>query len=425
MDEGTASSRHYWKIWLILILIIASFGAGVFFGKVWQVKDLVSDEKGAVEITKVLNLYSKSRSSEADFEQFWSVWNKVKEKYVDQPVDDVKLFYGALEGVVSGLKDPYSMYFPPKQAVEFAEELSGEFSGIGAEIGIKEDQLVVIAPLAGSPAEKAGIKPGDKIYLIDGEETYGLALDKAVAKIRGLKGTSVKLTISHDGLQAVQEIIIVRDTIVVPTVIWEMKENNIAYLRVSYFNDDTWDQFDKAVKEIKLKSPKGLILDMRSNPGGYLDTAIAVASEWVKSGNIVTEKFSGGRQNLHPTIGTHRLAGMPTVVLVDGGSASGSEIVAGALQDYSIAKLVGAKTYGKGSVQDFELLPDGSAIKLTVARWYTPKDRQIDKEGIMPDVVLDNMVESVTSTAGVVEYKDAGLERAIEMLAGGELGIRN
>ncbi|OGH72167.1 MAG: hypothetical protein A2921_00905 [Candidatus Magasanikbacteria bacterium RIFCSPLOWO2_01_FULL_43_20b] len=419
MDEGIKlkSSRHYWKLWLVLILIAASFGAGLFLGKVWQVRDLVSNEKGGVEITKVLNLYSKSRSSSADFEQFWILWNKVKEKYVDQPVDDVKLFYGALEGVVFGLEDPYSVYFPPKQAEEFAEELSGEFSGIGAEIGIKEDQLVVIAPLAGSPAEKAGIKSGDKIYLIDGEETYGLALDKAVAKIRGPKGTPVKLTISHDGLQAVQEITIVRDTIIVPTVVWEVKNKDIAYLRVSYFNDDTWDQFDKAVKEIKLKSPKGIVLDLRSNPGGYLDTAIAVASEWIKSGTVVTEKFSAGRENNHATIGAHRLLGVPTTVLVDGGSASASEIIAGALQDYGAAKIIGRKTYGKGSVQDFEVLPDGSALKLTVARWYTPKDRQIDKEGIVPDVVLESMVESVTSTAGVVEYKDLGLEKAIEVLS--------
>ncbi|MBI4427174.1 MAG: S41 family peptidase [Candidatus Magasanikbacteria bacterium] len=418
MNEGMEkiSSRHYWKLWLVLILVGASFGAGLFLGKVWQMKDLVSDKKGAVEITKVLNLYSKSRSSSADFEQFWALWNKVKEKFVDQPVDDVKLFYGALQGVVSGLGDPYSMYFPPKQAEEFAEELSGEFEGIGAEIGIKENQLVIIAPLSGSPAEKAGIKSGDKIYLIDGEETYGLSLDKAVAKIRGPKGTAVKLTISHDGLQEVQEITIVRDTIVVPNVTWEIKDKNIAYLRVSSFNDDTWDQFDKAIKEIKLKSAKGIVLDLRSNPGGYLDTAISVASEWIKSGNIVTEKFSGGRENNHATIGAHRLLGVPTAVLVDGGSASASEIVAGALQDYGVAKLIGAKTYGKGSVQDFEVLPDGSALKLTVARWYTPKDRQIDKEGIMPDVVLDKMVESVTSTAGVVEYKDLGLEKAIEIL---------
>ncbi|MBI5222534.1 MAG: S41 family peptidase, partial [Candidatus Magasanikbacteria bacterium] len=313
-------------------------------------------------------------------------------------------------------EDPYSMYFPPKQAEEFAEELSGEFEGIGAEIGIKEDQLVIIAPLAGSPAEKAGIKSGDKIYLIDGEETYGLALDKAVSKIRGPKGTAVKLTISHDGFEAVQEVTIVRDKIVVPTVTWEMKDNNIAYLRVSYFNDDTWGQFDKAIKEIKLKSPKGIVLDLRSNPGGYLDTAISVASEWVKSGNIVTEKFSAGMENDHAAIGTHRLVGMPTVVLVDEGSASGSEIVAGALQDYGVAKVIGMKTYGKGSVQDFEAFLDGSALKLTVALWYTPKGRQIDKEGITPDVVLEKMVESATSTAGVIEYKDLGLDKAVELL---------
>lgn len=404
----------------IIIIMLLSFASGVFVG-FRQVSRLVKNESGAVEIKKVLNLYSRSRSSEADFEQFWSLWNKVKEKFVDQPVDDVKLFYGALQGIVTGLDDPYSMYFPPKEAEEFAEELSGEFEGIGAEIGIKENQLVIIAPLAGSPAEKAGLKAGDKIYLIDGEETYGLPLDKAVQKIRGPKGTTVKLTISHDGLEEVREVSIVRDTIVVPTVAWEMKENAIVYVRISYFNNDTWERFDRAIREIKLKSPKGVILDLRSNPGGYLDTAIAVASEWVKSGVIVTERFSGGRENVYPAAGAHRFVGLPTVVLVDGGSASGSEIVAGALQDYGVGKIVGMKTYGKGSVQDFEAMPDGSALKLTVARWYTPKNRQIEKEGITPDVVLEEMFKSVTSTAGVVEYKDAGLERAIGILSGDEL----
>ncbi len=400
------------KVFLVFILLVASFGAGLFLGKVWQIQDLVTDDKGAVEIVKVMNLYSKSRSPEVKFDQFWDVWNKIEAKYVDQPVDDVKLFYGAIEGAVAGLGDPYTVYFPPKKAEEFVKDLAGEFDGIGAEIGLKGDILTVIAPLPGSPAEKAGLKPGDKIYKIDDDETYGLSVDEAVMKIRGKKGTSVRLTISHNGIEKVEEVTIIRDTIVVPTVVWEKKDNQIAYLRVSYFNEDTWSEFDKMTKEIKAWSPKGIVLDMRSNPGGYLDTSIAVASEWIKKGVVVKEKFSDSKENSYDTIGAHRFAGLPTIVLIDEGTASGSEIVAGALQDYGLATLVGKKSYGKGSVQDFEVLPDGSAIKITVARWYTPKDRQIDKSGIEPDVKIEEMfVKQKDET-----YKDVGLEKALELL---------
>ncbi len=399
------------RILFITLLAVLCFGAGLFLGKVWQIRDLVTDEKGAVEIVKVMNLYSKSRSPEVKFDQFWDVWNKIEAKYVDQPVDDVKLFYGAIQGAVAGLGDPYTVYFPPKKAEEFVKDLAGEFDGIGAEIGLKNEILTVIAPLAGSPAEKAGLKSGDKIYKIDNDETYGLSVDEAVMKIRGKKGTSVKLTISHDGLEKVEEITIVRDTIVVPTVVWEKKDNQIAYLRVSYFNEDTWSEFDKIAKEIKAWSPKGMVLDMRGNPGGYLDSSIAVASEWIKKGVVVKEKFSDGKENSYETVGSHRFGGLPTVVLIDEGTASGSEIVAGALQDYGLAKLVGNKSYGKGSVQDFEVLPDGSAIKITVARWYTPKDRQIDKSGIEPDVKIKEMF-----VKNGEKYDDKGLEKALELL---------
>jgi carboxyl-terminal processing protease len=331
---------------------------------------------------------------------------------VEQPVKDVDLFYGAIEGLVGGLKDPYSVYFPPTEAQEFVKDLAGAFEGIGTEIGIKDEQLIVIAPLSGSPAEKAGLKPGDQIYKINGEEAFGLKVDEAVQKIRGPKGTTVKLTIGREGEDKVLDITIVRDVITVPTVVGEKKDSQIAYLRVSYFNGETWDQFDKAVKEIKEYGPKGIILDLRSDPGGYLDTAVLVASEWIKDGDIVKEKFNNGEENKYPTVGKHRLAGIKTVVLVDENSASASEIVAGALQDHGLATVLGVKTYGKGSVQDFEVLPDGSALKLTVARWFTPKDRQIEKLGITPDIEMKEMF--VKQKDGT--YKDVGLEKAIELL---------
>lgn len=407
-----------------IVFFLLTFGLGILVGNSIKFDKQLVNEDGEVQITKVLNLYAKNRSSEVDFNQFWDLWDLVKEKYVEQPVDESKLFYGAMQGLVSGLDDPYSVYFPPVEAEEFAKDLAGEFEGIGAEIGMQGNQLVVVAPLPSSPAERAGVRAGDKIYQINDEDTFGMTLDEAISKIRGPKGTEVTLTVSHDGLADIQQIKIIRAVINVPTILWEMKsidsaqdkENNIAYLRISYFNEKTDKEFNRVVGEILMKNPSGMILDLRSNPGGYLDTAVNVASEWIQEGVIVKEKSSQGNGKVYETQGKHRLAGIKTVVLVDKGSASGSEIVAGALQDYGVAQIVGMKTYGKGSVQDFEPLLDGSALKLTIARWYTPKDRMIEKQGIEPDIVVEPMFEEIKDEQGkIIDYKDLGLEKALEL----------
>lgn len=349
-----------------------------------------------------------------DFAQFWQVWNTIKERYAYQPVDETKLYYGAITGLVESLNDPHSLYLPPPEAKEFAQDLAGEFEGIGAEIDVRDGQLIILAPLAGSPAEKAGLKARDAILLIDNQETAGLPVYEAVKKIRGPKGTDVTLLV-RTGEATPRPVTITRATINVPTVVWEMKENNIAYVRISSFNEKTDVEFDKVVREITAKKPRGLVLDLRSNPGGYLDRSITVASEWIKSGVVVRERFVDNEVNEYRAKGRARLADTPTIVLVDEGTASGAEIVAGALQDNNLAKLVGAKTYGKGSVQDFQEYEDGSALKLTVAKWFTPKDRQIDKIGIVPDIAVDPMF--VTSTPGSsMPYIDKGLEKALELL---------
>lgn len=426
MDNIEISSRRHSKIWLGVVFYFITLAVGFYAGRVWFVTQEISNEDGQVQVSKVINLYQKTRSESVEFDQFWQVWDKLKASYVDQPVSESDLFYGAIEGLVAGLNDPYSMYFPPEQASEFARDLAGEFEGIGAEVGMREGQITVIAPLPGSPAEIAGLKPGDKIFAIDDQETFGLALDEAVKLIRGEKGTIVKLTVTQNGIETLKEIEVTRNTINVPTIKLEMKsfggaqdkDNNIAYLRIGYFNDKTWSEFDKAVRELLLKNPKGLILDLRSNPGGYLDTAISITSEWIEDGKIVSEKFNDEKENVHLTVGKHRLSDLKTIVLVDKGSASASEILAGALQDYGKATIVGEQTFGKGSVQDFEVLPDGSALKLTIARWYTPNGRQIDEGGISPDVVIEEMFTIVNTdeATGEVDYTDNGLEKAMEML---------
>ncbi|HLD31844.1 MAG TPA: S41 family peptidase [Patescibacteria group bacterium] len=398
---------------LVLLAILLSFLSGLAIGRIWQVRDWLTEGGDRVQISKVLKLYSQSQSDSVSFEAFWDLWNKVKNKYVDQPVSDVDLYYGALGGIVAGLHDPYSIFFPPQKAKEFVEDLSGEFEGIGAEIGLRDDWVTVIAPLSGSPAEKAGLLPGDKIIKINEEETYGLSLDEAVAKIRGPEGTNVVLLVGRESWEDFKEIIVVREKISVPTVLVETEPNGLAYLRISYFNESTGKEFEKAVKEIILSSPRGIILDLRSNPGGYLDLAIEVASEWVDKGVIVVEKTAAGQENTYLTTGQHRFRGLPTVVLIDGGTASGAEIVAGALQDHGLATLVGQQSYGKGSVQDLEILPDGSALKLTVARWFTPLGVLIDKQGIAPDVILAEMFQEKGGDDG---YLDLGREKAVEIL---------
>lgn len=407
------------KIIISIIATIFIFAGGFYVGNMRGLSQSLINESGEVDISKVIDLYSKSRSSEVSFEQYWEIWDKIHAKYVTQPVDDAGLFYGSIQGLVSGLNDPYSIYFPPEKAAEFAKDLSGKFGGIGAEIGLRDGVVTVIAPLKDSPAMNAGLKSGDKILTIDGQDTFELSLDEAINKIRGEQGTEVVLGITTNGFESLKEVRIVRDVINVPTVEWEQKEHEIVYLRISYFNENTWTEFDKAVKEIILQSPRGLILDLRNNPGGYLDASVKVAAEWVDTGVIVSERFNDGKEDTYgANLGKHRLMGIPTVVLIDEGTASGSEIVAGALQDYGVATIIGQTTFGKGSVQEFEILPDGSALKLTVAEWFTPKGRQINEKGIEPDQVIEEMFTQKEGTGGTKEedFVDNGLNKAMEIL---------
>jgi len=410
-ENNTVSKRGKFGFIVSIIVVAGFFGMGYFTGQGVIIKKQSLNSEGNVDITKVINLKrSLNNSGSVDFNEFWQVWDRVKEKYVKQPAKEADMFYGAISGMVSALGDPYSVFMPPQVASDFSKSLSGEFSGIGAEIGIKEDQLVVVAPLPGTPAEKAGLHAGDKILAIDGVDTYGMDTITAVTKIRGEAGTQVVLLVTPDGIKKAEEVKITRATISVPSVIYEQKED-VAYLRIMQFNEDTTSELDKYIKKLKKDNLNKVILDLRNNPGGYLDAAIAMASEWVQDGVVVSERFSSGQQNNHNSLGEHRLAGIKTAVLVNAGSASASEIVAGALQDYKAGTIIGEKTYGKGSVQEFEPFPDGSALKITVAEWFTPKGKNINKEGIIPDVEVKEDYEN--EAVG----QDVMMDKAMEILS--------
>ncbi|MEN9557895.1 MAG: hypothetical protein RL141_264 [Candidatus Parcubacteria bacterium] len=355
-----------------------------------------------------------------DVDQLWDVWRDLKAGFYSQPVDDRTLLYGAIHGMTASLGDPYTLFFEPKEAEEFTQELEGKFSGIGAEIGKKNDQLQVVAPLPDSPAERAGVRARDLILQINGEESLAMPVEEAVSKIRGEKGTSVSLQLGRmitdaEGVSRLEpvDVTIVRDLIVVQSVVWSLKEPQVALVEIHSFNQDIEAPFRKAIDEALAKGARGIVLDLRNNPGGYLDQAVAVAGEWMPDDVVVMQRERGEITERYTGMGRGSLTGVKTVVLVNEGSASASEIVAGALQDAGAATIVGATTFGKGSVQDYLEYPDGSALKVTIAEWLTPNGRSIHTEGIQPDVAVELTPEDFDAE------RDPQLEKALELIRTG------
>ncbi len=402
MGRGRYNFRFALVVIIFVIVLISAFSLGVLVGS-------LSDYSGG---GKVLGRGDKPAFllKDVDFDLYWQVWDIIKNKffYKDRIVD-TKLFYGSLAGMVAALDDPYSVFLDPQITEQFTEELSGSFEGIGAEIAIKKDRLTVIAPLPGSPAERAGLKAGDKILAIDGVDTLGMSLDQAVNLIRGEKGTEVKLLIQRNSDEPI-EIAITRDKIEIISVRWNKILDNSAYIQVSYFNEDTGDDFRQAIREILSQRPQALVVDLRNNPGGFLDVAVDMLGFWIGDDVAVQEKFSDGRVIPYNSNNKPVLKDIPTYILVNNGSASAAEIVAGALQDYGLATIVGEKTFGKGSVQDFIELDDGSAIKITVAQWLTPKGKTIEEVGIEPDVFVELTREDFD------EDRDPQLDKVKELI---------
>jgi carboxyl-terminal processing protease len=346
-------------------------------------------------------------SQNIDFGQVEKTYDILKTKF-DGKLDSAKLQDGLQKGLVDAAGDPYTVFLSQKEAEEFNSDLNGEFSGIGAELGKRDQKLVVMAPLEGQPARKAGVRAGDIIAKIGDEETNNFTIDQAVNKIRGKAGTDIKLSLIRG--DELIELTITRASISIPSVKSEILEGNIGYLQLSRFSDDTTELATKAAQDFKAKNVKGIVLDVRNNGGGLLTTAVDVSSLWLNDKVVVSEKEGGKTTNVLRTGNNPILEGIPTKMLINEGSASASEILAGALRDNGAAELVGTKSFGKGSVQELVDLPGGAKLKVTVARWFTPKDKNIDKAGIEPSVKVELTPEDFK------QDKDPQKAKAIELL---------
>ncbi len=358
---------------------------------------------------ELTNLFSKKNTKEQSLntDSLQQTYQALERKY-DGRLDTNKLLEGASRGLVDAAGDPYTVYFNAKEAREFSDDLDGTFSGIGAELGKENNKLVVVSPLEGSPAETAGLMAGDIISLVNGEDTSSWSIDKAVSKIKGKQGTTVKLTILRQNEP--KDFTITREVITASSVKTE-KKGNIGIIRISRFGDDTAARTRRAALDFKDQNVQGIIVDLRDNGGGYLESAQEIASLWLSNGKVVVTERAGSKvTDTHRASGATTLKDIPTIVLINNGSASASEIVAGALQDHKAARLVGEKSFGKGSVQQVVNLQGGTELKVTVAKWYTPNGSSINKKGIEPDV----KIASLSGDNG--RDRDAQMDKATQLL---------
>ncbi|MFH1841459.1 MAG: S41 family peptidase [Candidatus Nealsonbacteria bacterium] len=387
---------------IITLLIFISFAGGFFFGKFQippaPIEGVINQELGKPE--------------GVDFSLFWDAWRALEAKYVDsEDINYQEMVYGAISGMVSSLGDPYTVFLPPEESKIFKEDVSGEFQGVGMEIGFRNGELTVIAPLEGTPAKRAGLRAGDKIIKIDGEYSLNILPEEAVKLIRGEKETEVVLTILREDWSESKDFTIVRDVIEIPSITWEIKDSNIAYIKLYQFSQTARSDFNEVAIEILNSSADKIILDLRNNPGGYLEIAQDIAGWFLEKGQLVTiEDFGGKEENEeYKAKGNEKLLFYPLVVLINQGSASGSEILAGCLRDNRGIKLVGEKSFGKGSVQELTDLKEGS-LKVTVAKWLTPNGTSISDVGLDPDYFVEITEEDYNQDI------DPQLDKAIEII---------
>ncbi|HSX40355.1 MAG TPA: S41 family peptidase [Candidatus Saccharimonadales bacterium] len=407
-----------------IVLIFIALLVGYWFG----VTKINYAWKNYKPVVSVVSKEPPPGITTVDFSLFWTVWDKISNNYYDKTkIDANKMLYGAISGMVQSLDDPYSVFLPPDQNSSFKQGLAGQFTGIGAELGLKGKQIIVVAPLEGSPAQKAGVRAGDAILKVNDQSTQGWTLSQTVDKIRGPKGSSVKLSILHKDAGAPTDVTITRDVITVKSVDgWvksakdienvkgmDSKTDKIVYIRLSQFGDDTNKDWLALINKLETQiksdsSVKGLILDLRNNPGGYLNDATFIASEFLKSGVVVMEENGNGDRNTLSVSRQGLLTDIPMIVLINKGSASASEIVAGALRDHDRAKLLGETSFGKGTVQESEDLGGGAGLHVTVAKWLTPNGTWVHGKGLTPDVSVELDTKEPTH--------DTQLEKAVQLL---------
>lgn len=388
------------------LLVTTSFFIGVFFG------NRGFSKLGPISFAPESELINRDsgKPENVDFSLFWEAYNKLNEEYLGE-INQEDLLYGAIKGMAEATGDPYTVYMTPTEANEFMKEIEGIFSGVGIEVGIRNETLVVISPLSGTPADEAGVRARDEIIKINDEETFDMSLDEAVGKIRGEEGTKVKLTVRRG--DEIKEIEMTRKKINIDSVTLnyqKYKNSEIAILKVSQFTEETPNELSEAVDKIVLRNPEGIILDLRGNPGGYLESAVDMASEFLDEGVVVIEESSEKKENFETTR-KGKLLNKKMIVLIDEGSASASEIVAGALKDRGRAKLIGMTSFGKGSVQIVFDLSKG-ILKVTTSKWLTPKGTSISEVGIKPDVEVEMSDEDLNN------FKDPQLNKALELIGG-------
>lgn len=408
IEDRPHRSRRFIFAGTIIGLVVFAFYAGYQKGRFGSA---MTEAPIAVN-EAVFRGTADGQDASIDFSLFWKVWNLLEDRYVESDTLDAKaLFYGAIDGMLAATGDPYTTFFDPKENKEFKEELAQSFDGIGAEMQIKDGILTVVAPLDGSPAEKAGIRAGDKVLKINGESTENLDLQEAVDRIRGPRGTEVALSLFHPDEDELREVSVRRDVIVVKSVVVEMRDD-IAIVRITRFGEDTTDEFARAASDIRRQGAKGILLDVRNNPGGFLDAAVDLGGYFLPNGSVVVMEENAKKERTElKTRGDNAFGSIPVVILINEGSASASEILAaGIRENRSDVLLVGGKSYGKGSVQ--ELIPTSSttSVKITIARWLTPKGNQINKVGIEPDEAVKISREDIEAD------RDPQFDRALTLL---------
>jgi carboxyl-terminal processing protease len=393
--------KKFIKFISVLLIVVGLYATGYAVGH----NNLVIEKN---YVPKILGA-STDKSKDVNFSLFWDAWDSLKNNFFGD-LNSQNMVYGAISGLTKATGDPYTTYFTPDEAKRFSEDLKGNFEGIGAELENKDGLVNVVAPLDGSPAQKAGLRAQDVILKINGEDITNLGFYDVIDKIRGPKGTEVLLTVFRPSTKKNVDLKITRDTILVKSVKWEEKSGNL-YIRISQFGDDTTDLFKQAAQYAIDKNYPGIIIDLRNNPGGYLESAVDISSYFIENDKVVVrEQNKQGDKKQYKTTLSPILKDKKLVILVDGGSASASEIFSGAMQDYKKATLVGVKTYGKGSVQTLTNLSDGSELKITIAKWLTPNGRMIDKLGIDPDVEVKLTEDNIKNN------QDPQLDKALELI---------